>query len=203
MTVVSSLRTPAGAGEALVRALVPVLEQVLPSAQGRHGVRLLQHADDPDRFLGVSTWDTREAHRAHVQALGARLDDLLRASPIAYQYYDQLALYEDLSRHAGVAACVTLTAPSATAPAVRDFLEREGRRELIGRSGFVLRGVYQDQDVPERLFIMHGWDSEAELQAFIARTAPALEAQMTAWGADVTAFVGRVRADVDRYSPAR
>jgi quinol monooxygenase YgiN len=200
VTVVGSIQARPGQGGALVAALVPLLEQAIPSARQRQVARLLQNADNPDCIRYVAHWDSREAYQAHVQAIGTQPHDALRASEIGYQYYDQLALYEDMSRHAVIAACVSITAPPAMAAAVRAFVDRQGRQELVGRPGFVLRGVYQDQDVPERLLIVHGWDSMRALDTFIANTAPTLDAHVAEWGARVEVFVGRVCAEVDRYS---
>jgi hypothetical protein len=125
---------------------------------------------------------------------------VLHAGPITHQYLDQLTLYEDMSRHAAMAACVTIIAPPAMAAEVRAFADRQGRDELVGRPGFVVRGVYQDQDLPERLFVVHGWDSPAALETFVRHTAPALKAHIAVWGASVDVFIGRVCAEVDRYA---
>jgi quinol monooxygenase YgiN len=162
--------------------------------------RLLHSADAPDRLLYVGQWDSREAYLAHAQVDGTLPHTALRAGATTHQFFDQLALYEDMSRQAAMAACVTITAPPAMAAAVRAFVDRQGRQELVGRPGFVLRGVYQDQDVPERLFVMHGWESPAALETFVRTTAPTLNAQMAEWGASIDVFTGRIRAEVDRYS---
>ena len=51
------------------RKLLDSVARDLPAVEGCQGVQILCAIDDPCLFTLVETWDSREAHAAHVQRL--------------------------------------------------------------------------------------------------------------------------------------
>lgn len=66
----------------------------LPNVPGCLGVTILQHIDEPGSFTLIETWESRDNHQTHVEALvadgtWARIKSLLASAPVS-GYFRQI-----------------------------------------------------------------------------------------------------------------
>jgi hypothetical protein len=195
VTVVVRRRARAGADEALIALMSTTITRPHNRASAR--ARMFQGLDDPHVVLYLAQWASREEYLARDSTPPDDLDSLAEGAPERF-FCQQLDLFEVPGAHIALLGCTIIhAAPSAGAALITYLFERSGPR-LRAAPGLALRAVYQDVDMPSRLFSLMGWSSAAELEAARRDLKPALVAPLLELGATMESFLGRARADVVR-----
>jgi quinol monooxygenase YgiN len=200
VTIVFWTRTRPGRAEELVAVMGAMMD--VPAA-GRSRSLLLQAVDDPARFLYVADWETRAAFDASVRRATISLAPLLAADepPVEAR---EVAAHEDAGRTAEAVGCLTIDAPATACRAIERWLADALRALRTRAPELVAWRALREQGQPCRLLLLHRWESEEAMQAFLAgRDAAALSTHVEAFEATCARFLGRARAEHQPRPPAR
>ncbi len=181
--------------EALVTAVAAAIAP--PHLRASAQAWLFQGLDDPRAVLAVTRWTDRQEYRAHNGASPRAIEALCDAPP-QHAFYQQLDLIEAPTIPAAVLSCVIVQAPPAATAAVITYLFERSGPALLAAPGLALRAIYQDMDVPSRLFTLLGWRTPADQEAARRFLAPLLDPPLRDLGATIERFRDRTPAEADR-----
>jgi hypothetical protein len=154
-----------------------------------------QGVEVPELLVRVTEWESRAAYlacRAHSH-ISQELDDLSAGSSERY-FFQPLREYRHLRYRPEVTTCTLLEAPPGGTAALLAFVEEVARPAVQVLPGLVLRGLYQDQEAPERLLVRHGWGSRREWEQARSRLSPAMWTLQTRLSVRKLRFVGQCRS---------
>ena len=197
VTIVLRLWVGDGRRDEIVAAATREFEAPTASTEGCRYARLFQTLDDPDQFLYVAEWDSREVFERVGRQLRTSTLDALLLRIEGPHYCRELYSYENMARRPEIVACAIGEAPAATADATRDFAIELGRTSG-GSAGLVLYRVAENIAQPGHLVVLHGWDSLAALERARGDGGADVQARVRELGVKVTVSVGRTRATFDR-----
>lgn len=192
--VVVRRRARPGSEEPLIEAM---MRRVADRARGDRRSRLVwlfQATDDPSELLYAALWPSAADYwRRHQARPSTELDELCAGPPERY-FFERLRTIEVVSQRAQAVDCLFVRVGQAEPAAVERYLLEEAHGVAARWAGFVLHAVYRGRDTPGLLFAMHGWETPEALGRFRAEALPGLLQELTALGAAVTLFAGRMRA---------
>jgi quinol monooxygenase YgiN len=164
-------------------------------AASRRQAWYFQGLDDPELFLYVGEWDSREAFESYARERHAPgFEDLFVCWP-QYRYCRALGYYERVMERVGAVGSFLLQTRPEAAPALVAELERMGREEVRPRApGLLGYYIYGDLGDPGRLMVVHTWATVENLQRVRAAQAGEWFARLRAQGAQATLFNGVTRA---------
>jgi hypothetical protein len=195
VTVVVRRRARPGADEALIALISTTI--IRPHSRASTRARLFQGIDDPRVVVYLGQWSSREEYLARDSRPPAEVDSLAEGAPEQF-FCQQLDLFEVPGVHVAILCCTMIqAAPSAGAALITYLFERSGP-VLQAAAGVALRAVYQDVDVPSRLFSVIGWNAASDLEAARRDLKPVLDGPLLQIGATKEIFLGRARADIGR-----
>ncbi len=199
ITVVARRQASPGQGAALGAAITQLIGTPAVWPPHLQSVQVFRNGDNPDLFLSLSEWDSREAYQASMAERAAEaLDALSIGPPDRYFFRPWVAYANPGTEAAAVEAAVISYAPEHT-DAVQMFILREAARRVRHVPGFCYRRVLKDMDDPNRLLVVRGWDSAASLERFVRDIRPEFEEQRSLDGVTADHFVGIL--DIDLHRP--
>ncbi|HLI27465.1 MAG TPA: hypothetical protein VKZ60_10355 [Chloroflexota bacterium] len=192
--VVVRRRARPGSEEALIEAM---MRRVADRARGDRRSRLVwlfQAVDAPGDLLYAALWPSASDYwRRHQTSPPTSLDELCTGPPERY-FFERRRTIEVVSQRAQAVDCLFVRVGQAEPAAVEQYLLEDALHVAERRPGFVLHAVYRGREEASLLFAMHGWETPEALGGFRAEALPGLVQELTALGAAVTLFAGRMRA---------
>lgn len=199
VTIVLRLWAQDGQRDEILAMATREFEAPTSGSEGCRYARLFQTLGDPDQFLYVAEWDSREAFERGGRQLRTPALDALMLRFEGPHYCRELYSYENMARRPEIVACAIGEAPAAAADATRELAIQLGR-EASQAPGLVLYRVAEDVARAGRIVVLHGWDSLAALELARGDAGAPVQERLRALGVAVTVSVGRTRATFDRLA---
>ncbi len=194
ITVVVRRHAREGQEEALITAIAAALARCHSGASTRGQV--FQGLDDPRAVLYLARWANRREYLSRNRGSARRLDRLCDERP-RRAFCQELDLFEASTAQVEVNSCLVIEAPLAATAALITYLFERSGPALFAAPGVALRAVYQDLDVPSRLFTMVGWRSTEDQEAARRLLEPRLDPPLRELGATIEHFLSRTRVEIE------
>jgi quinol monooxygenase YgiN len=163
----------------------------LSPAAGRLGAAVFQGLDDPAEFLYLGVWTSRAALADYEAVIRSPAFEALFAGPPNRSFLQTVRpAGRDLRRAAALAATIVEAPAAATASVLATLLGAGGADGEL-RPGVIDYAIYQDEDRPGRLLVVHGWLAAADLERVRRTEASIVESRLQTLGAQLTRFVAR------------
>jgi quinol monooxygenase YgiN len=195
ITVVLRRVAKPGREAELVRTMVGSLQQAYAS---RRQASIFQSDHDPAVALYVADWESPAAYEARRQRADPAIEDLCLEAEC--RYYQSIHLFERVLVPGPLLTCTEFAVPAAESVAVMRYLLQTSRPTIHQLPGCVLSVLYRDLAVPERLFALHRWHSEADRATYYT-VSPPLGQPLRDRGVRIERFRGYARADVEAALP--
>jgi heme-degrading monooxygenase HmoA len=198
ITVVARRQAAPGQGATLAQAITELVGAPSSWPTGLHSVQVFRHAGDPDLFMSLSEWGSREAYQVSMAERAAeQLDSVSERPPDRYYFRPWVAYAIPGALATAVEAAVISYAPDQ-ADAVNLFVLREATSQLRKVPGYCGRRVFRDDDTPGRLLIVRGWDTPRSLEHFVRHVRPTFAMRRPPVGVTADHFVGILDIDLKR-----
>ena len=184
IVVISERRVRPGGLDAVRELVSGWTSRTHVSASTDWAGRLLQQIDDPDLFLYVGEWSSRDVFSRRINGRNPPLPDDIFV-PGSVNYYRRLLLWERAGLEPALVACSRIVVPADRIDEVTDFIRAEIRERAPHRAGLVGAGLFQDIDHRATVVVLYEWLTRDAFEAFERDN-------MTRFGEALAPFDGRV-----------
>jgi heme-degrading monooxygenase HmoA len=174
-------------GAALSQAVV-MLAARLGAPGGDQPPRVYQGYLEPDAVLLVTNWESREAHRAWLDAHAGEFEDLVGV-PSDSLYFRLGRTYGVMGRCGNVALCALIRTPPGAGESVR-ALWGDAADVLHSVEGFAYWYAYVDEDDADHFMTITLWESITTAEAYLNGPAFEMLRRLGAAGAELEPFFG-------------
>jgi quinol monooxygenase YgiN len=198
VTVVGRWQVPVGEEDTALAAARQELEARGRQPEARREAHIFQAIDDPCILLYVGEWADRAAFELHRGENGPGVIEKAVREGGEYVICERLVFFGRFAYRAQVVACGIIEAPPDASEAVRRLVVPSGKWTVHGWPGLVHYTVFREITHEHRYVVVHGWQSDADLQAFRASRGE-LRASLDRIGATLIQFTGRERASSELF----
>ena len=198
VTVVGRWHVPPGEEDVALAAARQELEARGAQPAARREAHIFQAIDEPGALLYVGEWADRTAFELYRGDNGPRAVEEAVREGGEYVICERLVFFGRFAYRAQVIACGIVEAPPEAAEAVRQLVVPSGRWTIHGWPGLVHYTVFREITHSRRYVVVHGWQSEAALQAFRQARGEFRET-LDRIGATLIQFTGRERVSTELF----
>lgn len=196
VTVVGRWHLPAGQADHAIASARQQLVARSGSPGARKSAQVFQAIDNVGALLYVGEWTDRaafEAYRAEAEA--GSVEATIRDTG-EFLICERELFFGNFAHRAQITGCGIIEAPPGGGDTIRAMLVPNGRWVFHGAPGLVYYAVYREVTHSHRFVVVHGWQSEAALQAVRDRRQE-LQWPIEAAGGAIIPFTGYERASTD------
>jgi heme-degrading monooxygenase HmoA len=160
---------------------------------GRRHDRVFQSLRDPSSLLAIGEW----AHGDDFERFRRNADSsVMLADPLAeISHLVRLRQRSRLAQRATIVACAIITGPPELAEPLARLGMRRTRSEFDPLEGLVSIELYRMVEPNGRFLSVHSWRTLDDLRRFVDASSVTIDAELTAVGATIERFAGRIAAE--------